>query len=342
MFCCTARIAAIHDRESILPRLKVTKYNAKTSWLQNCRQFRDRQTLGFGEDGETVELIMEIFVSPVSQNCAFAAAGVLALIAVSASALDNEADELAVEADELAVLRSPEYSAVEHADWAANAAVYSHKQADWGKVLNAAKALVAKYPSSGVAHAKLGDVYKTIGSPDEAVEAYRRAVKLNPDQPLAWESLGLIYKEKDKATQSDFAFSQAIAYEQKTVESQRSEDSKSPIGNMPLCTLGHIYHSAGKDEAAKGCFLQAMQGDPKSLAALMSSGLLRDIYLSEGNEKAAFDLTYQMMLDPKRRLHGAPPEAEAWADLAYWYSKHGQKADQLRCYEKAENLGLGR
>jgi tetratricopeptide (TPR) repeat protein len=289
----------------------------------------------FGEDRKTVELIMEIFVSRVSQSCVFAAAGVLALIAVSVNALDNEADEWAV-------IRSPEYFALDQAHLAANAAVASHKQADWGKVLNAAKALVAKYSSSGVAHAKVGDVYKAIGSPDEAVEAYRRAVKLNPDQPLAWESLGLIYKEKDKATQADFAFSQAIAYQQKTVEHQRSEGFKSPSENMPLYILGDIYHSAGKDEAAKGCFLQAMKEDPKSLAALMSSVPLRDIYLSEGNEKAAFDLTYQMMLDPKRRVYGAPspPEAEAWADLGDWYSKHGREADSLRCFKNAVRLGL--
>jgi hypothetical protein len=36
-----------------------------------------------------VEFIMEIFVSRVSQNCAFAAAGVLALITVAANALDK-------------------------------------------------------------------------------------------------------------------------------------------------------------------------------------------------------------------------------------------------------------
>src|SRR5437016_465776 len=92
----------------------------------------------FGEDRKTVELIMGIFVSRVSQSCVFAAAGVLALIAVSVNALDNEADELAV-------LQSPEYSVVEQAHFAANASVASHKQADWGKVLNVAKALVAKY-----------------------------------------------------------------------------------------------------------------------------------------------------------------------------------------------------
>jgi hypothetical protein len=32
----------------------------------------------FGEDRETIELINEILVSRLSQNCAFAAAGVLA------------------------------------------------------------------------------------------------------------------------------------------------------------------------------------------------------------------------------------------------------------------------
>ena len=59
-------------------------------------------------------------MSRVSQNCTVAAAGVLAFIAVSANALDNEADELAV-------LESPEYSAAEQAHLAADAAVASHR-----------------------------------------------------------------------------------------------------------------------------------------------------------------------------------------------------------------------
>ena len=85
-----------------------------------------------------------------------------------------------------------------------------------------------------------------------------------------------------------------------------------------------------------------MQENPESMAALMSSGPLQDIYLSEGNEKAALVLIYQMMLDPKRRVFGAasPPEAEAWAQVSFWYSKHGREADSLRCFKNAIGLGL--
>jgi tetratricopeptide (TPR) repeat protein len=257
------------------------------------------------------------------------------------SALDGDAAEIAV-------LQSTEYQEVERASLKATAAAYGnsigrYEQTDWGKALNAAKALVAKYPDSSFAYAKLASIYKQMGFSDEAIAAYQHALKLKPDDAESWDSLGRIYKESGKITQADFAFSQAIAYQQKTVERRRSEGFKSPSGNMPLYALGDIYHSAGNDEAAKGCFLQAMQEDPKSMAALMSSGPLQDIYLSEGNEKPAFDLAYQMMLDnPRLRVYGAtsPPEAEAWAELGDWYSKHGREADELRCFENAVRLGL--
>jgi hypothetical protein len=61
-----------------------------------------------------------------------------------------------------------------------------------------------------------------------------------------------------------------------------------------------------------------------------------DIYLSEGNEKAAFDMAYQLMArQPK-------PEAQAWAELASWYFDHHRDADGYRCYLNAQNLGLQR
>jgi uncharacterized protein HemY len=55
-------------------------------------------------------------------------------------------------------------------------------------------------------------------TPCELALSNQQALKLKPDQPDTWESLGLIYKEKGKATQADFAFSQAIAYQKKRAE----------------------------------------------------------------------------------------------------------------------------
>jgi tetratricopeptide (TPR) repeat protein len=128
---------------------------------------------------------VKILVWRVSQNRPFAAAGVLALMALGLSDCErsrtktpNAPDNAAYEST---VLNSPEYHAVVLARLATDLAPALHRQADWEKVLTATKALVGKYPSSGFAYARLGDVYEAIGSPDEALEAYREAVKLHPD-----------------------------------------------------------------------------------------------------------------------------------------------------------------
>jgi S1-C subfamily serine protease len=162
-----------------------------------------------------------------------------------ANALDNNTAELAV-------LQSAEFVQVETARLKATAAAQGnsigrYKQTDWGNLLNATKALVAKYPDSSSAHEELGLVYEDMGFSEEAIEAYQSAVKLDADSPEAWKSLASIYKEKGKITQADFAFSQAIALEQKRVESQPPGFGKS----FSLAELGRAYQSAGNNEAAK-------------------------------------------------------------------------------------------
>jgi tetratricopeptide (TPR) repeat protein len=243
------------------------------------------------------------------------------------------------DAAESAVSESAEYQQVTRAllkatAAAAGASIGLNEHADWAKVLNAAKALVAKYPSSGVAHAELGEVYESMGLTDDAIEAYQRAVKLNPDQPLTWNTLGLIYKKRNEFTQADFAFQQAIAFETNTVQSRPSGKR-----STPLAFLGDIYKSAGNNEAAEKCYLQAIQEEPNDLGALMSLHGLAATYLSRGNEKAALDIAYQIVL---RNPNHKTPQAEAWEYLSSWYCDHHRDDDCDRCYRNAQGLGLQR
>jgi putative serine protease PepD len=206
------------------------------------------------------------------------------------------------------------------------------RDVDWKKALDATKALVAKYPRSAIAYEQLGRVHEMMGFADQAVEAYQRAVELNPDSPSVWESLGRIYKEKEKFTQADFAFSQAIAYQTKRVQ-------RRPPGSydFALQNLGNMYREAGNIDAAKQTYLRDIQENPKG--AIMSLHGLMDIYVSEGNEKAAFETAYQIvLLSPKHRN----PEAEAWDFLASWYYNHNREADGYRCSINAERLGFRR
>jgi len=100
--------------------------------------------------------------------------------------------------------------------------------------------------------------------------------------------------------------------------------------------LGEVYHSSGNNEAAKQWYRQAIQESPDDASPLHR---LADIYLSKGNEKAALDVAYQiMLLNPSHKI----PEAEAWEYLAVWYDQLGRETDANRCSLNAKNLGLQR
>jgi len=171
-----------------------------------------------------------------------------------------------------------------------------------------------------------------MGFTDQAIEAYQRAVELKPDFPSVWESLGRIYKEKGKYTQADFAFSQAIAYQTKQLE----QSPRAAGYGFTLWLLGNMYREAGNMEAAKQTYLRDIRENPEGAMSLPE---LKDIYLTEGNEKAAFDLAYQiMLLKPNHRI----PEAEAWDFLASWYYQHNRESDGYRCSVNAQRLGFQR
>jgi hypothetical protein len=156
---------------------------------------------------------------------------------------------------ELEVRRSPEYSAAEQARDEAGLSVALHQQTDWEKVLSSAKTLIAKYPNSASANDMLGNVYNDMGFQEDAIEAFQKVVKLDPDSPGAWASLGSIYKEKGKLSQADFAFSQAIAYQTKWVEHRPPGTKKA----LALMVLSEIYYSMGNEELANRIYQQALQ-----------------------------------------------------------------------------------
>ena len=72
----------------------------------------------------------------------------------------------------------------------------SHGRPDWNEVLNLAKALVRKYPQVSLSYARLADVYRAMGLSDEAIEAYKQAIKLKHDDSSLWESLGFCLERK--------------------------------------------------------------------------------------------------------------------------------------------------
>ncbi len=305
------------------------------------KTLRAGQSLNFAVPAELVTPILKSFergqkpvaLTPLEETThLYALANAIGREDAESAVRDSPEYEQALRAFYEAMAASNYDAAAQLAGAAGVPSSVQYQRADWGKVLTATNALVAKYPDSGVAYAELGNVYEQMGFSEDAIGAYQRAVHLRPDDAGSWHSLGEIYKQNDKITQANFAFSQAIAILQKQVESEAPGPGKS----TSLRSLGDSYRSAGNNEAAKQSYLQAIQADPNGLGGTLSMYPLAGIYLTEGNEKAAFDIAYRIYAGQPK------PEAEAWGYLEKWYADHHRDADSMRCFLNAARLGLKR
>lgn len=245
-----------------------------------------------------------------------------------ASALNNAATELDV-------LRETD-RALAKAQFRRHRSVGRYNQADLGKALQAAKTLAAKYPDSGSAYADLGDLYEQMGLSEEAISAYQHAVKINRADAESWASLGFIYTEKGDVTEAGAAFAQAIAYQTERVQSQIWTAGTAGGKGTSLWLLGEYYRWAGNNKGAEQSYLRAIREDPDDAMTTASLASLVEIYLTDGNEKAGFDIAYQIVLLNQNHQN---PEAEAWDFLAGWYYSHHREADGYRCKVNAERLG---
>lgn len=284
----------------------------------------------------------------------FAVPAEVALAMMQTEAKKDSTQRRLIPLKELADADATAKSSIEHeareAGWPvmfaleqAKSAAKFHRIVDWDKVLNLAKALVNKYPQVGPPYACLGDVYRAMGLSDEAIEAYKQAVKLEPEDGFSWESLGSVLKEKGQDTSANYAFSEAIAAETKTVGFGKSLlpgmiDMKPTVFNR----IGDIYHSAGNNKAAEEAYLKAIEASPGNVIALHSLGR---IYAEQGNEQKALGMFYRWasLLAAKTAKddpHFRPPEAVAWAELSEFYGDAHNEEAELRCFAKARSLGL--
>ena len=103
---------------------------------------------------------------------------------------------------------------------------------------------VAIKPEAGVAHYFLGECCRKMGRPDQAIQAYRAAVKRNPNDAGALSALGLLYDEKDENPEISMLFCE------KSVELE-------PENGLYRFRLGNVLLKQGKTQAALNLFEKA-------------------------------------------------------------------------------------
>jgi Flp pilus assembly protein TadD len=135
----------------------------------------------------------------------------------------------------------------------------AEKEGQWKEMLEAAQNLVGRFPENAEAHACLGHANAYSGYLENAVAAFRVAIKIKADYPEAWYDLGLCYTQLLKEEDASAAYLQAVKLK--------------PGFSEALVNLGNIYIHQGNMEEATKTFSQATKVKPDDAAAWGNLGI---------------------------------------------------------------------
>jgi tetratricopeptide (TPR) repeat protein len=183
---------------------------------------------------------------------------------------------------------------------------------------------VKKCPSNAHAHANLGFAYGNLGRYTEAVEAYKQAIRLRPDDASAHFNLG------------DYAsahFNLGHAYVKLGRYDEAIEACKQAIRLKPdlvsaHLTLGNAYDKLGRyDETIEACE-QAIRLKPDLAEAHY---ILGNTYVKLGRNAEAIEAF-------KQAIRLKPGLANAHYNLGNTYAKLGRNAEAIEAFKQAIRL----
>jgi protein O-GlcNAc transferase len=157
----------------------------------------------------------------------------------------------------------------------------------------------------------LGNVYRALGCPVEALGAFRQAIRLNPDFSIAYHNLALVLAEQGQSSGATACFERAVQL-----------DPQSIPGWM---NLGSALAERGELDDAAACFECVLELDANHGAAHAELGRCR----SKTGRTADAINAYEHAL-----THGYEAD-ELLKDLAACYLQAGRSADAEGVYRRA-------
>jgi len=106
----------------------------------------------------------------------------------------------------------------------------------------------------------LGNLCARAGRNDEAMIAFRKALEGNPRDPIAWNGLGAVHSSLGYNDDAIAAFRKALQF--------------TPTFAQPWCGLGDAYASTGRGDEALKCYHKAAELNPKYVAPWVRLGVL--------------------------------------------------------------------
>lgn len=149
---------------------------------------------------------------------------------------------------------------------------------------------------------------------DEAIEAYKQAIRLAPDQIFAWNNLGNLCAKIGRNDEAIIAFLKAIEC-----------NSQDPIA---WNGLGNVYNRIGYVDDAIAAYRKSIQFMPTFAQPWSGLG---DVYAGTGRVDEALK-AYHKAIDLNK--HYVAP----WLRLAVLYDKQDRFRDAIKAYQRALSL----
>lgn len=179
----------------------------------------------------------------------------------------------------------------------------------------------------------LGERQYRIGDYDGAIDAYRRALELDPDSIIVHYRLGYVYTQSGKLDEAQGHLTRALEIEKDFAPA--------------LACLGYVYRRIGekmpqgvernlKLDQASTLLLQALKISPKLIDEEGESwwGSLGGLYRRRGQVDEAM-FAYQKVAE------STPNSSYAYGNLALLYAQKNDVDAMVRMYERMEPLAWG-
>jgi Flp pilus assembly protein TadD len=194
------------------------------------------------------------------------------------------------------------------------AAFAAEAEGDYVEMLKRSRVLVVRYPEIAAAWYGLGCAFGQLKFTDDAIAAFRQAIKIMPDFVEAWSGLGVMYGQSGRTDDAIAAYRQAIKIMPEHAEA--------------WFNLGVVYGQLGRTDDAIAAFRQAIKIKPEHAEAWSGLGVM---YGQSGRTDDAI-AAYRQAIKIK------PDYAEAWFNLGVVYSQLGRTDDAEKALEQARKL----
>ena len=162
-------------------------------------------------------------------------------------------------------------------------------------------------------HNSLGNVYRTLGRPVEAIEEFREALRLNPGFSIAFNNLGIALADCGQNRGAAACFERAVQLDRRNVQA--------------WINLGSARLDSGVASDAAACFERAIEVDPNQGQAFAQLGRCRSLCGRRDEAIAAYERAVAL-------LNGSAP-ATLLKELATGYLATGRSAQAEGAYRRA-------